>query len=111
MPVEVAEYIIGVMPVDNLKLQKLLYYCQGIHLKVVDTPLFNDVIEAWRYGPVVPSVYHKYKHFGFDILRSNEEESLMFERNTRKVIDMTLQYYGEFSGLELGLGHMMNSRG
>ena len=34
----------------NLKLQKLLYYMQGFHLAVFDTPLFDEDIEAWQYG-------------------------------------------------------------
>lgn len=46
--------------ISNLKLQKLLYYMQGFHLAVFEEPLFNDEIEAWMYGPVVPEIY---KHF------------------------------------------------
>ena len=42
--------------VSNLKLQKLLYYVQGFHLAVFGEPLFEEEIEAWMYGPVVPSV-------------------------------------------------------
>lgn len=45
----------------NLKLQKMLYYQQGFHLAYFGTPLFDDEIEAWMYGPVVPSVYNHYK--------------------------------------------------
>lgn len=43
--------------ITNLKLQKLLYYLQGHWLATFDGPLFGDRIEAWEYGPVVPSVY------------------------------------------------------
>jgi uncharacterized phage-associated protein len=50
--------------VSNLKLQKLLYYMQGFHLAYFNTPLFNEDIEAWLYGPVVPVVYNKYKRYG-----------------------------------------------
>jgi len=32
--------------ISNLKLQKLLYYAQGIHLALYGKPLFNDPIEA-----------------------------------------------------------------
>lgn len=44
----------------NLKLQKLLYYEQAYHLARFGTPLFEEEIEAWKYGPVVPSVYNHY---------------------------------------------------
>ncbi len=49
----------------NLKLQKLLYYAQGYYLALNDgTRLFSDEIEAWTHGPVVASVYKKYKSNG-----------------------------------------------
>lgn len=50
--------------ISNLKLQKLLYYQQGYHLAMFDTPLFADEFEAWMYGPVVPSVFELYKSNG-----------------------------------------------
>ncbi|MDR1036316.1 MAG: DUF4065 domain-containing protein [Deltaproteobacteria bacterium] len=42
----------------HLKLQKLLYFAQGWRLAYYDIPLFEVPIEAWRYGPVVRSIYH-----------------------------------------------------
>ena len=45
----------------NLKLQKLLYYAQGWHLAIFDKPMFADKIEAWVHGPVVPSIYRRFK--------------------------------------------------
>lgn len=44
-----------------MKLQKLLYYVQGFHIAVFNRPLFNEDIEAWMYGPVVPAVYEYYQ--------------------------------------------------
>ncbi|MBO7438633.1 MAG: DUF4065 domain-containing protein [Bacteroidales bacterium] len=48
----------------NLKLQKLLYYAQGYHLAALGTLLFEDAIEAWMYGPVVPVCYEHYQKYG-----------------------------------------------
>jgi uncharacterized phage-associated protein len=42
----------------HLKIQKMLYFVQGWHLAYYDIPLFVDPIEAWKYGPVVTSVYY-----------------------------------------------------
>ncbi|NLA91806.1 MAG: SocA family protein [Synergistaceae bacterium] len=50
--------------VTPMKLQKLLYYCQGYSLALTGKPMFNEEIEAWSYGPVVPSVYQEYKACG-----------------------------------------------
>ena len=38
-----------------------------------DTPLFEEDIEAWMYGPVVPSVYYNYESKGSQPLECNEE--------------------------------------
>jgi uncharacterized phage-associated protein len=48
-------------PVTSMKLQKLIYYGQAWHLVRTDSPLFEDRIEAWPQGPVVPSVYAKHR--------------------------------------------------
>lgn len=48
----------------NLKLQKMLYFAQVEYLKEKGVPLFDDPIEAWQYGPVVPVVYDWLKFCG-----------------------------------------------
>lgn len=50
---------------SNLKLQKLLYYCQGGHYKWDGEQLIEDAqFEAWRYGPVIPEVYRQFSKYG-----------------------------------------------
>jgi uncharacterized phage-associated protein len=44
----------------NGRLQKLLYYAQAWSLAMRDKPLFDDRIEAWPSGPVVPSVFDRF---------------------------------------------------
>lgn len=68
-PLFIANYIIEYSndksySINNLILQKILYFANVI--KIVDTknPLFEEQMEKWKYGPVVPSVYHEYKRFG-----------------------------------------------
>jgi uncharacterized phage-associated protein len=47
--------------VSNLKLQKLLYYCEAWSLALHGESFFTDPIEAWVHGPVVGDVFHLYK--------------------------------------------------
>lgn len=68
-PKAVANSILGKafsedISVCPMKLQKLLYYTQGWHLAFTDTPVFNEQIECWPYGPVVSSIFHHFKAFG-----------------------------------------------
>lgn len=65
----VANYIIAYgmqigHPVSNLQLQKILYYIQVHFLKDTGVPFFEDDIEAWQFGPVIPNVYYQYAAFG-----------------------------------------------
>jgi uncharacterized phage-associated protein len=49
----------------NLKLQKLLFYAQAEYLNLNNgQPLFEETIEAWKFGPVVSSVYDWLKGCG-----------------------------------------------
>lgn len=86
---------------SNLKLQKMLYYEQGFHLAAFDTPLFDENIEAWMFGPVVPEVYEKYAKYDakgiepppqIDI-KLNEEETTLFNN--------VFYVYNQYSAVKL----------
>lgn len=67
--IDVARYIINynnknLNGISNLKLQKILYFVQAYFLSTTNLPCFNDTIEAWGFGPVIPNVYHNFKQFG-----------------------------------------------
>lgn len=53
---------------SHLRLQKLLYYAQGWSLALRRKPLFEDKIEAWAHGPVVPSVYPSFANYKSDLI-------------------------------------------
>ena len=73
---DIAKYIISKCnkencPISNLQLQKILYNLQKAFLqseiritKKKSSALFGDEIEAWQWGPVVPSVYYVYCTYG-----------------------------------------------
>ncbi|MFO0851363.1 MAG: DUF4065 domain-containing protein [Gemmataceae bacterium] len=54
----------GNLTVSPMKMQKLVYYAHGWHLGLADKPLIDEPVQAWPYGPVVPSLYQEFKHFG-----------------------------------------------
>ena len=51
-------------PVTQMKLQKLIYFAHGLHLATYNKPLIQETFQAWKFGPVVPSVYQDYKLYG-----------------------------------------------
>ncbi|MEO7215667.1 type II toxin-antitoxin system antitoxin SocA domain-containing protein [Mucilaginibacter sp.] len=46
-----------------MKLLKLCYISHGWHLGLYNTELLNEAIFAWKYGPVINSVYHDFKKY------------------------------------------------
>jgi uncharacterized phage-associated protein len=88
--------------ISNLKLQKLIYYAQGFHLALFDRPLFDEPVEAWQHGPVVPDVYHAYKeHGGQGIPPPIESDFSCFTNEQKEVLDEVYAVYGQFSAWKL----------
>jgi uncharacterized phage-associated protein len=50
--------------VDHMKLQKLVFFANAWHLALHDRPAVQEEPEAWKYGPVFTSLYHRLKEHG-----------------------------------------------
>ena len=61
---DVAKYIITKVKCTHLSLEKLTYFAYADYLCSTTKRLFDDDIYAFTYGPVVFSVYEKYKTMG-----------------------------------------------
>ncbi len=85
----------------NLKLQKLLYYQQGYHLAAFDTPLFEENVEAWMYGPVVPKVYSAYSEFGAQSLPMESGSPLTLNEDEEVLFSQVFDAYRDFSAIGL----------
>lgn len=92
-----AEYI------SNLKLQKLLYYAQGIYSALTDELLFKDDFVAWKHGPVVDIVYHKYKRYGSEGIKIEDDEDLFIisDEDTIKILEQVYNVFGQYSAWKL----------
>lgn len=49
---------------DNMKLQKLLYFAHGHWLGNYHRPLLDEVVQAWKFGPVVQTIYDEFREYG-----------------------------------------------
>lgn len=83
----------------NVKLHKLLYYCQGHHLATFGEPLFSDTISAWDMGPVVGTLWWEEREGtlpeGAELLGTELGEA---ELNT---IGYVVSRYGALTGKDL----------
>lgn len=104
--IDVAGYLLSLQDEDagdtisNLKLQKLLYYAQGFWLAERGVPLFDEPIEAWQHGPVVPAVYRIYCDHGRDALPPVADPEGI-DRATAEFLNEIYSVYGQFSAWKL----------
>lgn len=86
--------------VGTLKLQKLLYYIQGWHLGFLGTPLYEDRVEAWKHGPVLPGIYQFHKTTS-EVDSWDAGDASRVQGSAKLIADAVLKTYGHKSGWAL----------
>lgn len=60
--IDVAQYVfdryrkVAHENIDEMKLHKLLYFCQRESYAILGKPMFREKMQGWRHGPVSPLV-------------------------------------------------------
>jgi len=111
-----------------MQLQKLVYFAYGWYLAITGERLIDERVEAWQWGPVIPSLYSAFREYGSDPIDDVPGE-LYFDgakikvrkfplvsddpgRDTiaRNVIRRVWEIYGKYSASQLsGMTHEPNS--
>ncbi|ATP52774.1 MULTISPECIES: Panacea domain-containing protein [Pseudomonas] len=101
-----------------MKLQKLLFYTQSWHLRLNGerSPLIDDNFARWKFGPVIPSLYHELKSYGAQEVTSlikninfdSDGDAILItptvpksDQATHNLIDKIISKYGKLTGTEL----------
>ena len=102
--------------ITPMKLIKLVYIAYGWNLAINEERLFEEKIEAWRYGPVIPSIYREYKRFGSNQIPKNHFSAEIDlgtgevlsvpvvnndDINTKQLLDAVWQCYQNKTGVNL----------
>lgn len=96
--IDVAAFIVDrVGSTTTLKLQKLLYYSQAWSVVWDGGPLFNDTIQAWRDGPVVPDVWRA-NAGAFRIGAMPGGDPSKLSPAQRDTVDEVIAFYGRHDG-------------
>jgi uncharacterized phage-associated protein len=77
-------------PIDQLQLQKLVYYADGWFLANCNKELFSDDVMAWPHGPVIPSLWQQFRHFGRRPITERARE-IVATGNRRSLLDATFR--------------------
>lgn len=88
----------------HMKLQRLVYFAQGLSLHFYDDPLFAEPMEAWPHGPVCPVLYDEFKRFGREPIKPSAALGVAASRFTPAqldAMDTVLLFYGSCSAAML----------
>ena len=93
-----------------MKLIKLVYIAHGWHLGLTGEPLLTEPIQAWKFGPVVESIYHAFKHFGNAHIPKDAQVQWAALRNPDRIepfLDRVWDAYSKYTGGQLStITHM-----
>ena len=105
---DVAVYILkSTGQITTYALQKLLYYCQAWSYGWMKEPLFLGDFEAWKGGPVSPTVFRETKGRYLVSEDDIEQSKHIFSDIERRIIELVLAVYNDFDGTELSdISHM-----
>lgn len=106
-----AEYIImdcnrKKIPISNMKLQKIVFYCQAYHIAYYGETLIDGHFEAWKHGAVLPSLYREYKVYKSDNILIYDEQRFhdlknQFNEYLLSFLSKILTIFGEMSPSEI----------
>lgn len=101
--IDLSQYILNCFnnkseSINQLKLQKLVYYIDAWHYVLLEKPLIHENFEAWMHGPVVRELWNHYRGesvlnapISSDIYNCNLDVS----KEQLEVINDVLDEYGD----------------
>ena len=97
----IALYIISSgREITNLLLQKVLYYVKAISELFDGESIILEPCEAWKFGPVFPVVYEKYRNYGkqeIEINLSKEYVNNLLSEKEKEITDYVLSIFGIYN--------------
>lgn len=75
--IDIAKWFIDTASKDGktltkMKLLKLCFIAQGVHLAAYQEALFSDSVQAWKYGPVINSLYEVLSQYRNNPIPTND---------------------------------------
>ena len=81
--------------IDEMKLQKLLYFSQRETLAILNKPLFNEEFEGWKYGPISREVRTVYTEDGINA------DTKDIKNESKYIINNVILEYGALASWKL----------
>lgn len=94
----------------NMKLQKLLYFAQLIHVAKNGELLFNDEMRAYRNGTVINNVRFFYRDHHNELIAESHVFNEIEDESVKQTLQLTVEVFGDMSPRELSdLNHELSS--
>jgi len=89
-----------------MQLHKLVYIAHGWSLGYGRGKLIGERIEAGPFGPVVPDLYHRIKHYGGSAVTEPVPQPIFYrphrlDEETTQLLDAVWRGYSNYSGIQL----------
>lgn len=87
-----------------MKMLKLVYIAHGYMLGKYDKPLLDEPVRAWKYGPVVKSLYNairKYRSLPIKKIDKADRWNGSFTVEEKEVMDFVMRHYSSFDAILL----------
>lgn len=93
-------------PMNQMRLQKLVYIANGWNLAINGEPLTDARIEAWDGGPVYRSIWNHIRDFGYNVKdrffgMQGERYKANLSDEEKAVIRHVWKRYSGYTGLQL----------
>ena len=104
----IADFFLTKEALTPKKVQKLVYYAYAWFIALnnqdvddIENVLFDEVPEAWMHGPVFPSLYQRFKEYGWHEI-PKQKRTIKFENgDIESFLNTIWGKFGKFSADDL----------
>ncbi|MCL9804966.1 DUF4065 domain-containing protein [Flavobacterium amniphilum] len=104
-PRQIADFFLYVGKDDQsmtpMKIIKLVYIAHGWSLGLYNKPLITESPQAWKYGPVIPSLYDEFRQYGNQKIDIPVPENPIQDEKTNKLLEKIWNTYGKYTAIQL----------
>lgn len=100
----IADFFLSKSPLTPKKVQKLVYYAYAWFIAInnqdinnIDNVLFDEIPEAWIHGPVFPSLYQRFKEYGWHEIPRLKNDVKFENKDIESFLNIIWTKFGKFS--------------
>ena len=89
--------------VGSIVIAALAYFAHGWHLQVMQSALVSESFQAWKFGPVLPSIFYEFAIHGNRAIprRNKHKNPVPLSKEVKSLLNDVWNIYGKHSGTAL----------